>query len=148
MGKRKKRRRAVFTPYAAALLKAYFGWGLTGVFNAREQACALGGRISKNAAVIETVLPMLSDGATKAHVKVKAETWLSAVWTLEDMGMQLIGGAHSHPGALPVFLSAEDRRSHQMMYPRGVSVVVNPQRKEIAAYDKNLNNVEIKMTGG
>jgi len=147
MGKRKKRKRCVFTPYAAELLKAYFGWGLTGVFNAHEQACALGGRMTKNAAVIEAVLPMLADGASRAHVKVKAETWLSAVWTLEDMGMKLIGGAHSHPGALPVFMSSEDKTAHARMYPRGVSVVLNPQRKEIAGYDKNQNAVEIKMHG-
>ena len=138
----------MFTPYAAELLMAYFGWGRTGVFNAREQACALGGRMTKNAAVVEVVLPMLADGASLAHVKVKAETWLSAVWTLEDMGMKLIGGAHSHPGALPVFMSAEDRHSHRIMYPRGVSVVINPQRKEIAGYDKNQNSVEIKLHGG
>jgi proteasome lid subunit RPN8/RPN11 len=129
------RRRVRFSPYAWGVLSAYFGWGANGPWNSNEQICALGGRITRTEIRVESALPMLGAGATPSSVRVKAETWMNAIWTLEDIGMALVGSVHSHPRGLPVFMSGEDIKTHRGVFPDGVSVVLNPQRMEIAAFD-------------
>jgi proteasome lid subunit RPN8/RPN11 len=135
-------KRVVVSEYAAGVIKAYFGWKKNGAWNRNEQICALGGRISQKSISVRAVIPMPGAGASPAHVKVNAETWLLAIWTFEDMGMKLVGCAHSHPGGLPVFFSSGDRTTHNSVHPDGVSIIINPQRGEITAYNRNGNALD------
>ena len=137
--------KVVFSAYSWRLIKAYFGWGVSGPWNKNEQICALGGRFTGSAIRAETALPMLSSSASPGCVEIKAETWFRVVWALEDIGMVLVGSVHSHPNSLPVFLSGEDLQTHMRMFPNGASVVLNPQRREIAAFDKNRNKLDVRL---
>lgn len=123
-------------PYAWTVIAAYFGWGFAGIWNKDEQICALGGHIDGTAIKVAVALPMISSGSSPGHVAIKAETWMNAIWTLEDMGLTLVGSAHSHPNALPVFLSGDDLYTHMRMFPKGASIILNPHRCEIKAFNQ------------
>ena len=141
----KKQKKVSVSGYAMTVVKAYFGWGKSGVWNRNEQICALGGRITDKNIRVQAVLPMLSSGASPAYVKVGAETWLYAIWAFCDMGMKLVGCAHSHPGGLPVFLSPADRTVHSLMHPGGVSIVLNPRCMELCAYNGNGIKLPVRI---
>jgi len=141
--KRTARKKVVFSPYAWGVAAAYLGWGAEGAWNRNEQICALGGRIEGNIIRVEAALPMLGAEASPGHVKIMAETWLAAIWTLKDMGMELTGSIHSHPNALSLFFSAEDRLTHMRMFPAGASVILNPQRCEIMAFGLSRQAISV-----
>jgi len=143
--KRRKAKAVILSPYAYGVITAYFGWGTFGAWNRSEQICALGGRIDGLTIRVEAALPMLSAGASPSHVEIKAETWLNALWTFEDMGMALIGSVHSHPNGLPVFLSVQDHITHMRMFPRGATIILNPQRMEITAFDQTRKAIPIRF---
>jgi len=138
-------KKVIVRSYAWGVITAYFGWGTRGPWNRNEQICALGGRINNQAILVEAALPLLGAGASPGHIEVKAETWLRAIWALQDMGMELVGSVHSHPNELAVFMSGADLRTHRKMFPRGASLVLNPHYKEIAAFDQTQKHVPIQI---
>ncbi len=136
---------AVFEPYAWNLIKAYFGWNMDGVWNKREQICALGGAERGNRVIVKSALPLLSAASSASHVKVTGDIWMLAMWMLDDMGMKLIGSIHSHPHELGIFLSHEDTDTHLKLFPGGISAVINPQKKAIEAFDRNGGKVSVRL---
>ncbi len=136
----------VFEPYSWSLIKSYFGWGFSGAWNEREQICALGGEIRGRRIIVKAALPLLCSASSASHVKVTGEIWMLAIWMLSDMRMELIGSIHSHPNELGAnFLSYADIETHRLMFPGGVSAVINPQKKLLGAFNRDGGKISIRL---
>lgn len=122
----------------------YFEVGAHTPANAMEQICALGGKGGQYIVHVRMLLPLEAEFASSGMVKVSALAWYQAILALRAEGLALVGSIHSHPGALPVFLSWEDQNTHQQMFPRGVSLVINPHRKKIAAFNCKADKILIE----
>lgn len=136
------KRRAADTPPRYVLVDrpvrngilAHFQVGLHTPANTVEQICALGGKIGLYSIHVRRLITLEAEFATGGMVKIAAAEWYRAISLLREEKLALVGSIHSHPGALAVFLSWEDTATHRQMFPRGVSMVINPHRKKIAAF--------------
>ncbi len=142
-----RERSAIYMREAAtALIDAYFERGRSTPYNQAEKIAALGGYYQKKRIVVCQALPLISHSFSGGHVFIGAQTWYAAIRTLGAYGLELVGSIHSHPGGLSVFMSGEDMRTHRLMFPQGVSIVLNPQRNEIQAFRCDGSRYELKFS--
>jgi len=128
------------------MMAAYFGINQAeDKLKKNEQLCALGGVITRHIIDIKLALPMLSPNSGAAHILVPGENWFYAICVFEQCNLSLVGSCHTHPGNLEVFMSGEDKNTHMVMFPGGISIVCNPQRREFAAYSANGRRAELLM---
>lgn len=142
----------VLTPSATKELLTYFAWGETSARNCFELLAGLVGYRTGNLTVVEHIVPgeledrsevtaafsqrnyqgllkevsLLNRGRPLSHDKFKLSDHYS-----------LVGIAHSHPLDLSASLSVPDIQLHgslQREHTQFVSLLLNPQRRQIAAY--------------
>ncbi len=121
---------------AWAVLGHYFGLALAQE-HSRERLCALGGGIDGGRIDVRLALPLLGAECSGAHIKIQAAEWFYAIQAFEACGLKLVGSAHTHPG-MRCFLSQPDKDTHALLFPKGVSIVCSPGRREIAAFGRRI----------
>lgn len=153
----------VFTPNASRELFHFFHWGQKHPQNNAELMAALIGHRLNDAVLVEFVSPVyLEDRNTKA-AKFTETSLRSGIMETNAINLsylqspdlcllespcQLLGFVHSHPDDLDLFLSEGDVMLHRMLTKEGmdVSIIVNPQKRQIAAYHGNaLELAEIRL---
>lgn len=142
----------LLTPSATKELLTYFGWGEISARNCFELLAGLVGYRAENLIIVEHIIPgnledrnevtasfsrnnyqellkevlILNKGRKLSHDKYKLSDHYS-----------LVGIAHTHPLDLPASLSVPDIELQGMLqceYKEFVSLVLNPQKKQMAAY--------------
>lgn len=144
--------KVIFTPPATKQLLTYFEWGEQSPRNCFELLAGLVGFVLDNLIVVEHIIPgSLEDrNETKASFSNSNYKDLLREISILNKGYQLchkkymltgvyslVGVAHTHPLGLSAILSIPDMGLHgQLQHKLGsiVSVIINPQKKEIAAY--------------
>ena len=142
----------IFTPTATRQLLTYFEWGEKSPRNCFELLAGLAGFVLDNLIVIEHIIPgNLEDRNEKTaafsvanyeyllhelSILNKGRQLSSEMYKLED-SYSLVGIAHTHPLELSPVLSTPDIELHgRLQHNHGdfVSLIVNPQKKQMAAY--------------
>jgi hypothetical protein len=131
--------------YALRTIEAYFDIGRETRFNRHEQLAALGGRIKKGVIYVDLALPLLSTNASAGHIEIKAEQWFAAIQTFAAYKLKLVGSIHSHPKGLGLFMSGADKEAHSLMFPGGVSLVINPQKRTATAFTGSGENFILRL---
>jgi proteasome lid subunit RPN8/RPN11 len=129
----KKKRVAILSLAAEAVIRGYFHVGEHCAANECEQIVALGGQFRGRKIKIMHVIPIVTAHATRQSVRVGAEDWWRAISALNRCGLTLVGSAHTHPN-MGVFMSAADLEAHGKLFRDGVSIVVNPQSGDAAGF--------------
>ncbi|MDR1688136.1 MAG: hypothetical protein LBS21_05940 [Clostridiales bacterium] len=145
MGKKKISDKAgVYLTYPALkIFMEYFGYASEQDFNSCEQIAALGGEINGDTIIVRQALPLPAAAASAGHVAVPGELWFWAMQVFGKSGAKLVGSAHTHPGSLNVFMSSSDMEANSLLFPDGVSIIVNPHRQIIGAFNKNGRKIPI-----
>lgn len=142
----------IFTPSATKQLLTYFGWGEQSARNCFELLAGLVGYTTERLIIVEYIVPSnLEDRAetTAVFSKENYEDILREVMIL-NKGRRLshemynladeyslAGIAHTHPLKLSPILSIPDLALHstlQNKHRNFVSLIINPQKKQMAAY--------------
>lgn len=153
----------IFTPNASRELYHFFHWGQRHPQNLSELMAALIGRRLSDGILVEFVSPVYMENRNTREGSF-TETSLRAgqmeadainvsystcpEFCLMDAPCTLLGFVHSHPDDLDLFLSVGDVRVHehllQMEMP--LSMIVNPQKKQMAAYHgKSMTVAELQL---
>jgi proteasome lid subunit RPN8/RPN11 len=98
---------------------------------------------------VREALPAMHTEAGMGHVTFSHETWAEIYDYLEHWaeGLKIVGWYHSHPG-FGAFFSGQDRFIQKNFFssPGQVGIVVDPHRKELAAFESETGEVE-ELTG-
>lgn len=153
----------VFTPNASRELYHYFHWGQRHPQNLSELLAALIGRKLADCVLVEFVSPVpmenrnTKDGAfTQASLDagfmeadaINGTYGQCRDYCLADSPCVLLGFVHSHPDDLELFLSVADVEIHRHLMERNMdlSMILNPQKRQLAAYyGKNMTVSEIQL---
>lgn len=152
----------VFAPEASEKMLKYFEWGTEE--RTDERLCGLYGKIYKDSergkdsdAVITTVKNVIpiedvvsSENQlllTPEHIR-NAEEQVKNNKELADC--IFLGFAHTHPNGLKIAMSQGDFHQHRELYrnnwKEALTVIVNPQKKHIAAYaGPSADNVDLHI---
>ncbi len=136
----------ILTPHATQQLLAYFHWSESA--RSKEQICASMGHIYRNSEMKEESFIVCVHEILNLEATVATETQLAADEQLEmqlhqrlsqkQLSLAHIGYVHSHPNELEISMSTEDFKWHRKRYEQdwkaSLTMILNPQRKQIAAY--------------
>lgn len=154
--------RVLFSPNAVEQMFRFFRWGEQVEENQNEQVACLIGRLDRDTeqaeeaflADVEQIVP-LHPGHTSPDTLPVNPLWPQQGRALaKKLGKTpqsiLLGFVHSHPNTLQVSMSLGDVRWHQQLcaedWKTALTVIVNPQRKELAAYaGPAVNHVEANL---
>ena len=153
----------IFTPNASRELYHYFHWGQRHPQNLSELMAALIGRQLSDCILVEFVSPVymenrnskegsfteisLQAGQMEADA-INAGYSICPDLCLEKTPCSLLGFIHSHPDDLDLFLSVGDVQLHEHLIQMEIplSMIINPQKKQIAAYyGKSITVAEIQL---
>lgn len=141
-----------FTPSATKQFLTYFEWGEQSASNCFELLAGLAGFVVDRLIVVEHIIPgNLEDRSEKTaafsnenyesllreiSILNKGRHWSHEKYKLAD-AYYLVGIAHTHPLNLSPVLSIPDielQGSLQNKHEDFVSLIINPQKKQMAAY--------------
>ena len=149
----------IITPVALRSIFEYFDWGCSS--RSVEKMCALMGHIYRNSEVddeafiacVESALYLDVSGATEITLIIDSlmEEQIAQRTTKTDSLMN-IGFIHSHPNELEIAMSLGDFQWHRRLYEndwkKALTIILNPQKKHIAAYaGPAANHVELHLLG-
>lgn len=141
--------RIIFSPEAFRKVQEIFLWGQECEGNRTERIACLTGRLYRNSEIsaeaflveVRAAAELKAEDAGETHMKVNPE-WVDQGRSLaaccQKQDEILLGFIHSHPGNLSVAMSLGDYQWHKNLYftdwRMALSVIINPGKKEIAAY--------------
>ncbi len=148
----------IIKPEATIQLLRFFNWG--NVEQSNEQLCALYGNIFLDAeneietiiVVINEILPVTNVVCSETELEVNEVIVEKAKHETEkrDSTYLLLGFAHSHPNELDIAMSLGDYKFHRELFQKdwkmALSIIVNPQKKHIAAFaGSEADHVELNL---
>lgn len=136
----------VITPRALKEIFECFDWGTKERTN--EMICALTGRIYRSSEIDEEAFIICVEKAVYLHAPSATEDTLVADGHIKEQAARCpdveagrrihIGYIHSHPNELEISMSLGDFKWHRELYEedwkKALTIIVNPQKKHIAAY--------------
>lgn len=149
----------IITPNALKSIFEYFDWGCSS--RSIEKMCALMGHIYRNSEIddeafivcVEGVICLDVSGATEKTIVIdKMLEEQIAQCTSKTDSLINIGFIHSHPNELEIAMSLGDFQWHRQLYEKdwkkALTIILNPQKKHIAAYaGPAANHVELHLLG-
>lgn len=150
----------IITPDALNSIFDYFCWGSKE--KTVEKICALMGNIYRNADIkeeafiicVEAVINIDAPEATDKTLMINPhfEVQVSQVTSYLSNDYAHIGFIHSHPNELNIAMSLGDFQWHRHLYEnnwrQALSIILNPQKKHIAAYAGPVaNHIELHLLG-
>lgn len=145
-------------PDVSEALFSYFQWGTQE--RTTKQICALYGSIFQDAeydrevflVVVQHISPILDIESTDTKLMMRKEFVDTASKKANDFSEKthLLGFVHSHPNDLQIAMSLGDYHFHRYLFERdwgmALSIILNPQKKQIAAYaGPSANHVALKI---
>lgn len=150
----------IITPDALKSIFEYFNWGCSG--KSIEKMCALMGQIYRNSEIDDEAFIVCVEDAIHIDTYNSTEKTLVIDDIIEkqiteciDSGespLVNIGFIHSHPNELEIAMSLGDFQWHRQLYEKdwkkALTIILNPQKKHIAAYaEPTANHVELHLIG-
>ena len=148
----------IFTPSAAKQLLTYFEWGERSPRNCFELLAGLAGFVLNSLIVVEHIIPGNLEDRNEITAAFSDENYEDLlheisilnkgrhlshdIYKLAD-SYSLVGIAHTHPLDLSPVLSIPDIELHgTLQHNHGdfVSLIINPQKKQMAAYYNSVFN--------
>lgn len=159
------RYRVVFLPDASEEMRIFFAWGNCHPRNRYELLAGLAGHMVENCFMVEAVIPCRLEKRSQTEAGFSGQCYQELLDELKIMNScrefsdekyrlfpqeyQLLGIAHTHPNDLHVSMSSPDMQLHEKMlqlYPWFLSVIVNPQKREISAFfDSVYSPVDLEI---
>ena len=150
----------IISPTALQAIFAYFEWGSKE--QSVEKMCALMGRIYRNSDIDEEAFLVCVDDIVSVVIPNTTSDTLIIDKTIEEQVSDYllhnsesklhIGYIHSHPNDLEISMSLGDYSWHKYLFEKdwikALTIILNPQRKQIAAYTgPAANHVELHLLG-
>lgn len=150
----------LITPNALKDILDYFSWGSN--YPSVEKICALIGRIYRNSKTNEEAFIVCVDKILLLDIKVATSDTLVIDNYIEKQvenylfqtkeNLLHIGYIHSHPNDLEISMSLGDYMWHRKLFEsdwkKALTIIINPQKKHIAAYaGPAANHVELHLLG-
>ena len=154
----------IFTPSAAKQLLTYFEWGERSPRNCFELLAGLAGFVLNSLIVVEHIIPGNLEDRNEITAAFSDENYEDLlheisilnkgrhlshdIYKLAD-SYSLVGIAHTHPLDLSPVLSTPDIELHgTLQHNHGdfVSLIINPQKKQMAAYYNSVfNSIDMEL---
>ena len=113
-------------------------WSADSPFNKVEQGGLLVGEVFEDPnttlfyGVVEVAVPAQSANGTTTHLTMDHESWkeMTDLIDKEYGDKQIIGWYHTHPNQLDVYMSEEDLKTQQTMFPNDwqFAIILNPHK--------------------
>lgn len=144
--------KVLFTPSATKQLLTYFEWGEVSSKNCFELLAGLAGFTLENLIVVEHLIPVTLEDRNETTAMFSDDNYQKLLKEVSILNIgrcsshkkyklsdsySLVGIAHTHPLELSSILSIPDIELHGKMqknHGKFVSLILNPQKKQIAAY--------------